>query len=63
MIMIGRSKLKIENYRGILIYTETMIKIQAINLIVSIDGKRLQIRYYDQDEMEIIGGIEDVRFE
>lgn len=63
MIMIGRSKLKIENYRGILIYTETMIKIQAINLIVSIDGKRLQIRYYDQDEMEIIGWIEDVRFE
>ena len=63
MTMIGRSKIKVENYRGILIYTETVIKIQAINLCICIEGKKLQIRYYDQDEMEIIGRIENIGFE
>ena len=63
IVMIGSSKLRIENYRGILVYSETLIKIQAMNLIICVEGTRLHIRYYDQDEMELIGRIETVRFE
>ena len=63
IVMVGRSKLRIENYRGILVYSETLIKVQGMNLIVCVEGKRLQIRYYDQDEMELIGRMETVRFE
>ena len=60
IIMIGTSTLKIENYRSILVYSETTIKIQAIQQIVIIDGSEMKIRYYDQDEMEIQGRIHGV---
>ena len=57
IFMIGSRTLKIENYRSLLIYSETLIKIQAKQQIVMIDGSDLKIRYYDQDEMEIQGRI------
>ena len=63
VVMIGRSKIRVENYRGILVYEENVIKVQAMNLIVRVEGKQLQIRYYDQDEMEIVGRIELVIFD
>ena len=63
VVMIGRSKVRVENYRGILVYEENVIKVQAMNLIVRVEGKQLQIRYYDQDEMEIVGRIELVIFD
>ena len=58
--MIGKRKVKIENYRSILVYSETLIKIQARHQIVIIEGKQMRIRYYDQDEMEILGRITSV---
>ena len=60
--MIGKRKVKIENYRSILVYSETLIKIQAKQQIVVIDGKELRIRYFDQDEMDIQGWITRVTF-
>ena len=63
VFIIGISRLKIENYKSILIYSDTRIKIQALHQIVVVEGKQLQIRYYDQDEMEIIGLIGNLRFE
>ena len=63
VVMIGRSKVRVENHRGILVYEENVIKVQAMNLIVRVEGKQLQIRYYDQDEMEIVGRIELVIFD
>lgn len=60
--MIGKTKVKIENYRSILVYSESLIKIQARYQIVIIEGKQLRIRYYDQDEMEILGRIAEVKF-
>lgn len=59
----GRSSLRIENYRSILIYSDTKIRIQAKRYKLSILGKRLRILYYDKDEMEITGCIETVSFE
>ncbi len=61
--MIGKKKIKIENYRSILVYSETLIKIQAKQQIVIIDGKELRIRYFDQDEMEIQGWITRITFD
>lgn len=60
IIMIGTRTLKIENYRSILVYSDTLIKIQAKQQIVMIHGTELKIRYYDQDEMEIQGRIHGV---
>lgn len=60
IIMIGTRTLRIENYRSILVYSDTLIKIQAKQQIVMIHGTELKIRYYDQDEMEIQGRIHGV---
>lgn len=63
LTFVGKSKLKIENYRSILVYSDTLIRIQGKQYRVAVSGKRLWIRYYDKDEMEILGRIETVRFE
>lgn len=63
LTFIGKQSVKIENYRSILIYTDEKIRIQAKHYKVSVVGKRLCIRYYDKDEMEICGKIEAVHFE
>ncbi len=60
--VLGREKVKVENYRSILVYSEVLIKLQAKANQVEIIGKHLRIRYYDKDEMEIVGKIECVRF-
>lgn len=60
---IGKNTLRVENYRSILIYSDTSIKLQAKRYKLSVSGRNLKIRYYDKDEMEIVGQIQDVKFE
>lgn len=63
LTFIGRNTVRIENYRSILIFSDTVIKIQAKRYRLCLSGKRLTIRYYDRDEMEIVGQIEIINFE
>ncbi|MBT9779599.1 sporulation protein [Clostridium sp. MCC353] len=60
---VGRHCVVIENYRKILIYTDTLVKLQAKNCKVVINGKRLMIEYYTDDEMKITGLLQSVEFE
>ena len=60
---MGRSMVRIENYRSILVYSDTYLKIQAGKYRLSIDGRNLRIRYYDKDEMEITGNIDAIGFD
>jgi len=55
--IIGKTKVKIENYRNIMVYSEAMVKIRTKQETLEISGEELRIRYYDQDEMEIVGKI------
>lgn len=63
LTFVGRSVLRIENYRGILKFSDTSVMIQAKHYKLLVTGKRLTIRYYDKDEMEIRGQIKAVSFE
>ena len=63
LTFLGRTRVRIENYRSILIYSETGIRIQGKRYQVSVSGKNLCIRWYDRDEMEITGRFESVTFE
>ena len=58
---VGRSQVNVENYRSILIYTDTLIKLQARNCKVVIHGARLKIDYYTAEEMKIMGTLESLR--
>ena len=60
---VGRSQVNVENYRSILIYTDTLIKLQARNCRVVIHGARLKIDYYTAEEMKITGQIGSLEFE
>lgn len=59
---IGRYSVVIENYRGILIYDDNTVKLQAKHCKLTIHGKRLHIEYYNHDEMKITGQIQSMDF-
>ena len=58
----GVSEVCVENYRGIIEYTDTLIRVQTKHGQVRLCGKRLQIDYYTNDEMKITGRVISVEF-
>ena len=61
--LTGQCEVCIENYRGILEYTEEVIRVKTKSGIIRIQGKRMCIEYYMNDEMKITGKIWKVEFE
>ncbi len=60
---IGQREVCIENYRSILLYTDTLVKVQGRTCKVVIHGVRLKIEYYTSEEMKITGQIQSMEFE
>lgn len=60
--MTGNREAWIENYRGILEYTEHTILLQAKTCQVCFEGSRLSIDYYTNEDMKISGCIGCVRY-
>ena len=58
----GRNEKCIENYRGILEYTDLLIRVQTKSGQIRLSGKNLQIEYYTNDEMKITGRIVQLEF-
>ena len=61
--LTGNREAWIENYRGILEYTETGILLQAKTCQVYFEGKNLKITYYTNEDMKICGDIISVRYQ
>ena len=60
--MMGNCEAWIENYRGILEYTEGRILLQGKNCQVCFEGSRLSIDYYTNEDMKISGYIRCVSY-
>ena len=60
--VIGQSEACIENYRGILEYTDKLIRIQTKLGRIHVSGRNLQIEFYTNDEMKIVGHIMMIEF-
>ncbi len=60
--MIGQQEFYIENYRGILEYTDTLVRVQTKIGQILLHGKRLEILYYTNDEMKVTGLIEKLEY-
>ena len=58
----GNKDVFVENYKGILEYTSTVILLQGKTCKIEICGKRLTIVYYTNEDMKISGWIESVRY-
>lgn len=62
LTMTGFAEMCVENYRGILEYTEALIRIQTKIGQIRITGKGLLISYYTNDEMKITGKISSIEY-
>lgn len=60
--LTGNSEAWVENYRGILEYTDQMILLQAKTCRVCFEGTRLTVDYYTNEDMKISGCICNVRY-
>lgn len=60
--VLGSDEVHIENYRGIIEYTDSLIRVQTKGKQIRLCGKRLQIEYYTNDEMKITGCICSIEF-
>ena len=62
LTIAGQSEACIENYRGILEYTDKLIRIQTKLGKIHVIGRNLQIEFYTNDEMKIVGHITMIEF-
>lgn len=60
--LTGDREAWIENYRGILEYTDTSILLQSKNCRVCLEGEGLAIDYYTNEDMKISGLIRCVKY-
>lgn len=60
---VGRRQMVVENYRNLILYTDTCIRLQGKSGRLSVAGSRLVIDYYNSEEMKISGQIKSVEFE
>ena len=58
----GNSQVLVENYRGILEYTQDCIMLQGKTCRIAICGSRLCIAYYTNEDMKIEGVISEIRY-
>jgi len=58
----GRNSLLLENYKKVLEYSDTVIRIQTKLYYVNILGNDLKIRYYTKDEMRVDGVFRSIEF-
>ena len=58
----GNTDAFVENYRGILEYSPECIVLQGKTCQISINGKRMTIDYYTNEDMKISGCIECIRY-
>lgn len=60
--VIGNKEICIENYGGIIEYTDEIVRIRTKNDQIIIRGKHLYVEYYTNDEMKISGKLSSVEF-
>lgn len=60
--IVGTDQVLVENYRGILEYTENCVMLQGKACRIAICGCRIKIAYYTNEDMKIEGKITEIRY-
>lgn len=63
LTVTGRKEALISNYKGILEYEDSFIRVQTKNCRILISGAHLAIDYYTNEEMKISGFIQSIEYE
>ena len=62
LTMVGQMELNIENYRGIIEYTDSLIRVHTKDGQIRVNGKNLKVEYYTNDEMKVTGHIVSIEY-
>lgn len=60
--LTGKREALIENYKGILEYTEQYIRVLTKNGVIELRGKGFLISYLTNEEMKITGSITEINY-
>lgn len=60
--LTGNREAWIENYRGLLEYTDNLIRLQGKHGQILIEGTALCIAYYTNEDMKIVGYFKKIQF-
>lgn len=60
--LTGQSEVEIENFKGIAGFTENQILLSVNNGKIEINGEKLDIKYYSNDELKITGKIQNINY-
>jgi len=60
--LTGNREVWIENYKGLLEYTNQVILLQGKSCKVQFEGKCLNIDYYTNEDMKLTGRITNIRY-
>jgi len=60
--IIGNEDLTIENFKGILEYSEERVRINTSTGIVRVEGKKLQLKQITSDNIVVVGAIDKLDF-
>ncbi len=60
--VVGQKEVCIENYKGIVEYTDTRLVLQTKNCRLEVLGQNLFITYYTGEEMKVTGHIEQISY-
>lgn len=61
--LTGEKEVLLENYRGILEYTENHVLVLTRHCKIRIQGEELEVLYYTNDEMKVSGRITGISYE
>lgn len=61
--LTGDAEILLENYRGILEYSQTQILVQTNHCRIRIQGEKLEVLYYTNDEMKVSGKFSGISYE
>lgn len=60
--LVGRKSVRVENYKGIIEYTEECIKLQTKSGKLVLEGMHLNMDYCTDVELHVTGRIKQIRF-
>lgn len=61
--LTGEKEILLENYRGILEYTQNHLLVLTRHCRIRIQGEHLEVLYYTNDEMKVSGRITGIFYE
>ncbi|MCH5186741.1 MAG: sporulation protein YqfC [Oscillospiraceae bacterium] len=62
LVLSGNREITIDNYKGIVLYSDTVMKINAKDHIIQISGSSLDIAHIGNNDISVAGFIEKIEF-